>query len=135
MITDAQFEKAARVLGRAKVLDQRMPHGDELMIETWAGALFARVDWPISLLDRVVCEFYADTHDERITVGAIVSRCRKKVADAIGRESAQERDRRMFEQDRRLGLDTSWYQPSSERREISPEARDAVREIERQWST
>lgn len=113
MITDEQFEKAAAVLATAKSLDQMMTRPDEDTIELWAGAIFARAEYTLEELRGSVMNHYSGTGD-RITPYAVVRGCRKIRSETIERESDEQRDRRAFETDRRLGLDTSWYQPDRE---------------------
>ena len=133
-VTDDQFEAAARVLACAKVFDQSIANGDELMIDMWARALFARADWPVELLERAVIDFYEGKHGEHISVAAILTLCRKYRAEQIERETEPERDRRLYERDRRLGLDTSWHQPNPALREGTPEDRDGIAAITERWS-
>ena len=132
-----QFRKAQAVLIAAKTLDGRIPSAeDEVTVRMWAAALFGRGDYPIpDLMDALAAFYGAPTEQkERIAPGDIVRFCTKRRAEQIERETEQERDRRLFERDRRLGLNTSWYQPNREVREIPAEVADDMKALGDRWS-
>lgn len=118
MTTDEQFEKAKAILATAKKIDKSLPRGDDpdlpLIVEIWAGAIFAHADYSIDELRSALVVVASSPIGDGITPNSIVVACRRARADRLDRETPEERDQRAFERDRRLGLDTSWFQPDKE---------------------
>lgn len=110
MITNDQWDIAAAAYQAAKNADSRMPNADEAVIDSWAGTLFARVDYPPLHVKAAVESFYRTWNgDELLTAPRLARECSKLTADRIERLTTDERAQLDYERDKRLGLDTSWY--------------------------
>lgn len=121
MITHDQWDVAAAAYALAKQSDPMMPNADELMIETWAGTIFARVNYPPQHVEQAV-ENYFQTWDgvSHMTGTDVLRECRKITQDREARLSMEEREQLNYQRDLRLkergfDVDLDWYKPGAQK--------------------